>query len=170
MRFQVKWPVLLQIAWAHPFFGGGPSAATEAADGYYVRSLVEIGVIGTIAFLVLLGAVVIRLRAGFARRGGLPRWLALAALVGTLFVAAVGVLIDTWVASRPMQLYWPLVGAALAGLMPPDAAPVTGPQPAPEPLLTTSPEIGRLSSWRGRREASVTTEPGAAMPHGHATT
>jgi O-Antigen ligase len=137
-RLQNKWPNLLRIAWAHPFFGGGPSVATEAADGYYVRSLAEIGVIGTIAFLGLLLATLARLGVGFVRGGGLPGWLALAAFLGTLFVAAVGVLIDTWVSSRPMQLYWPLVGAALAGLLLPSDPPVAGPEAESKFLSTTS--------------------------------
>lgn len=130
-RFQVKWPELLRIVWSHPLFGGGPSAATEAADGYYVRSLVEVGVIGTIAFLFLLGTVVSGLWAVFIRGSGLSRWLAFAALFGTILVAGVGVLIDTWVASRPMQLYWPLVGAALAGRMSPNCQRVAPPEQSP---------------------------------------
>jgi hypothetical protein len=37
-----------------------------------------------------------------------------AALAATAFVTIVGVLIDTWVASRVMELFWPLLGASLA--------------------------------------------------------
>ncbi len=114
LRLQLKWPRLLAIAWAHPILGGGPSAATEAADGYYVRSLVEIGVAGTIVFLLAILAVLQALWRTYDTTDGMVRRLALVMFVGTAFTAAVGVLIDTWVASRPMQLYWPLLGAVLA--------------------------------------------------------
>lgn len=119
LRLQDKWPKLLRVTWAHPLFGGGPSAATEAADGYYVRSLVEVGLVGTAAFLALVSTVLVAFWKGFRRATGPSRWLALAALTSTLFVGIVGILIDTWVASRPMQLYWPLVGATLATLQTP---------------------------------------------------
>jgi hypothetical protein len=109
-----RWPVFINKAMQDPLFGVGPSAATEAADGYYVRSFTEVGIVGTIAFVTMIVAVVLALRRVVREGAGAPRALAIGLIVATLFVALVSVLIDTWVASRVMQLYWPLVGAALA--------------------------------------------------------
>jgi hypothetical protein len=111
-----RWPVFFAIWLRDPIFGGGPSAATEAADGYYVRSLTEVGIAGTIAFAVMLLAVLLALRRTFQRGTGIVRAAAIGLVAGTFFISLVGVLIDSWVASRVMQLYWPLVGATLGAV------------------------------------------------------
>ena len=111
-----RWPVFFAIAMRDPIFGAGPSAATEAADGYYVRSFTEVGIAGTLAFAVLILSVVLALRRVARLSVTYAQAAAFGLLAGTLFVALVGVLIDTWVASRVMQLYWPAVGATLAAL------------------------------------------------------
>ena len=115
IRFEEKWPLLLAIGMRDPVFGAGPSAATEAADGHYIRSFVEVGIVGTAAFLWLLGAVALALRRVHRRSATASRDMALAVLAMLVFIGLVGVLIDAWVASRPMQLLWPLIGIALAG-------------------------------------------------------
>ena len=99
-----------------PLLGAGPSAATEAADGYYIRSFTEVGIVGTLAFGALILSVLIALRRVARSPAGDARAAAFGLVAGTFFVAAVGILIDTWVASRPMQLYWPAVGATIAAL------------------------------------------------------
>ncbi len=116
IRLQERWPMFVKIAMRDPIFGAGPSAATEAADGYYVRSFTEVGVIGTIAFGVLILTVVLGLWRVIQSVAGDARAAAIGLISATAFVALVGVLIDTWVASRVMQLYWPAVGATIAAL------------------------------------------------------
>ena len=111
-----RWPVFFAIAMRDPVFGAGPSAATEAADGYYVRSFTEVGVVGTLAFGALILSVVLALRRVVRSASGDAPAAAIGLLAGTLFIALVGVLIDTWVASRVMQLYWPAVGATIAAV------------------------------------------------------
>jgi hypothetical protein len=117
IRLRQRWPVFLAIAMRDPIFGAGPSAATEAADGYYIRSFTEVGVVGTLAFGALVMSVLVALRRVARSTVGDWRAAAIGLLAGTLFIALVGVLIDSWVASRVMQLYWPLVGATLAALL-----------------------------------------------------
>jgi putative inorganic carbon (HCO3(-)) transporter len=115
-RFNVKWPAFFASAMRDPIFGVGPSAATEAADGYYMRIFVEAGIVGLLAFLGLLAAIALALWRSVrgAAATALTRPVAIAMLLSTIFVAAVSVLIDTWIASRVMELYWPLLGATLA--------------------------------------------------------
>lgn len=112
-RFFVKWPAFLRDTARDPIFGLGPSAATEAADGYYIRSLLEFGIIGTAVFVALLLAIWRALRRHIDAETGLARDVAVGLLAATLFCAVVSILIDTWVASRVMELYWPLLGATL---------------------------------------------------------
>jgi hypothetical protein len=113
-RFLYKWPALIAGALQSPIVGLGPSAAGEAADGYYLRVFVESGLVGLVAFVTLIGTMFATAIRAARRSDGLPRNLAVAALAATAFVTIVGVLIDTWVASRVMELFWPLLGASLA--------------------------------------------------------
>ena len=117
MRLQERWPVFFRIAMRDPIFGAGPSAATEAADGYYIRSFTEVGVAGTLAFGVLILSVLLALWRVIRSTAGDARAAAVGLISGTIFIGLVGVLIDSWVASRVMQLYWPAVGATLAALV-----------------------------------------------------
>ena len=113
-RFNVKWRGFIEETMRSPIFGLGPSAATEAADGYYMRSFVESGIAGLISFLILVGAVFVSIWRVARRAVGLGRAVGVGMVAATVFVALVSILIDTWVASRVMELYWPLLGTALA--------------------------------------------------------
>lgn len=112
-RFLVKWPDDIKKTLRDPLFGLGPSSGTEAVDGYYVRALLEFGIVGLALFLGLLLSIWRAIRRTVASETGLNRDLAVGLLAGTLFVAGVGILIDTWVASRVMEMYWPLLGVTL---------------------------------------------------------
>ena len=113
-RFNVKWRRYIEETMRSPIIGLGPSAATEAADGYYMRSFVESGIAGLISFVILVGAVFVSIWRVARRAVGLGRAVGVGMVAATVFVALVSVLIDTWVASRVMELYWPLLGTALA--------------------------------------------------------
>ena len=115
-RFAHKWPALIQETMRSPIIGLGPSAATEAADGYYLRVFVESGIVGVIAFVGLVLTIVGSSVRAARRAKGLAQSLAVAAIAATVFVALVSVLIDTWVASRVMELFWPLLGTSLGAV------------------------------------------------------
>ena len=114
IRFEIKWRALIEQTMRSPIVGLGPSAATEAADGYYIRSFVESGILGLLAFLALVSATLLAMWRTARHAAGIARAVAVAMVASTVFVALVSVLIDTWVASRVMELYWPLIGTALA--------------------------------------------------------
>jgi O-antigen ligase len=114
IRFDIKWRAFIEQTARSPLLGLGPSAATEAADGYYMRSYVESGILGLLAFLALVGATFLAMWRTTRQADGLARAVGAAMVASTVFVALVSVLIDTWVASRVIELYWPLVGTALA--------------------------------------------------------
>jgi hypothetical protein len=115
-RFLLKWPRFIESAMHSPIIGLGPSSAGEAVDGYYLRSFVESGILGLLAFIALLVATFISAWRGARQSIGVAKSLAVVAVSATAFVGLVGVLIDSWVASRVMDLYWPLIGIALAAV------------------------------------------------------
>ncbi len=53
-RLQVEWPRAIGAFLFNPLFGSGPSSITEATDNDFLRWLGETGLVGTIAFLILL--------------------------------------------------------------------------------------------------------------------
>ena len=112
-RVNVKWRSMFDRTMRSPIIGLGPSAATEAADGYYMRSFVESGIAGLTAFLVLIGALIVSAWRAARQASGFAKALAVGMVASTAFVAMVSILIDTWAASRVMELYWPLMGTAL---------------------------------------------------------
>ena len=115
-RFLLKWPAMIQQTMSSPIIGLGPSAATEAADGYYLRVFVESGIVGVVVFVGLVFTIMGSSIRAARRAAGLARSLAVASIAATVFVALVSVLIDTWVASRVMELFWPLIGLSLAAV------------------------------------------------------
>ena len=115
-RFLHKWPAMVQQTMRSLIIGLGPSAATEAADGYYLRVFVESGILGVLVFVGLVFTVARSSLRAARRATGLAKSLAVAALAATVFISLVGVLIDTWVASRVMELFWPLIGLSLAAV------------------------------------------------------
>ena len=136
-RFNIKWRAYIEKTMRSPIVGLGPSAATEAADGYYMRAFVESGIVGLLTFIALIGAVLVSAWRA-ARHGiGLGRALAGGMVASTVFVALVSILIDTWVASRVMELYWPLLGTTL-GAWALQTATNEPPVEVSEPLSDTS--------------------------------
>ena len=91
-----------------------------------MRSFVESGIAGLTAFLVLIGALIVSAWRAARQASGFAKALAVGMVASTAFVALVSILIDTWVASRVMELYWPLMGTALGA-----AARVTAVERAP---------------------------------------
>lgn len=77
-------------------FGYGPSYAGAAVDGQYVRYVVEGGVLGLLAWLLLWAVALLRLDVSLRN--------------GLLALLATGLFIDILTAARPMELFWLLTG------------------------------------------------------------
>lgn len=113
-RFQGQWPKAVEAFKRNILLGSGYSTLSVASDGDYLRMLGETGILGSIAFLGVLGAAFgLFLR----RRDSLPvleRSFVIgifAGIVGLLFNA---VLIDVFEASKVAYSLWLLLGIAVA--------------------------------------------------------
>lgn len=113
-RFQGQWPKAVEAFRRNMLLGSGFSTLSVASDGDYLRLLGETGILGSIAFLGILGvAFGLFLR----KKDSLPA-LERSFVVG-LFAGIVGlllnaVLIDVFEASKVAYSLWLLLGIAVA--------------------------------------------------------
>jgi len=122
IRFQVEWPRALR-AWAkNPLFGLGYSSLGLATDCDYLRALGETGILGALAFILLLLHIANKLLQGRQSKIALDAGysLLLAGFLGGLagFLAN-AVFIDVFEASKDAFYFWLLMGLGykLANLM-----------------------------------------------------
>ena len=104
----LKWGAALDGFRLHPLLGYG-TGVTHVMDGNYFRLLGETGLIGT---LLWLGLYIGFMRAVWKARRRTP--LGKALLLMMLSILLNSLMIDMFDASKPMEMMWLLVGAAIA--------------------------------------------------------
>lgn len=57
-RLQVEWPRAISAFFKNPLLGTGPSSITEATDNDYLRSLGEVGILGTSSLGIILALII----------------------------------------------------------------------------------------------------------------
>lgn len=102
-----KWCVLLEGFIRHPLLGYGQSFALEAADGQYVRTLAESGLLG-LASWVSMCIFILRI----SKKDG-NKELAMLIGHGMLSLMITAIFIDIFEASKIMMFYWFVCGAFL---------------------------------------------------------
>lgn len=113
-RFQGQWPKAVEAFRRNILLGSGYSTLSVASDGDYLRMLGETGILGSIAFLGILGVAF----SVFFRKKDTLMPLERAFVVG-VFAGIVGllfnaVLIDVFEASKVAYTLWLLLGIAMA--------------------------------------------------------
>jgi O-antigen ligase len=112
IRLNVEWPRALRALNKNPITGLGYSSITLATDNDYLRMLGETGIFGLLAFILVLGSIVLEMFKKFPKPGSiLPEDLFLAGI----FAALPGILlnmvfIDILEASKFAILFWLLMG------------------------------------------------------------
>lgn len=115
IRFNVEWPRAFRSFSRGPLLGTGYSSITLATDSDYLRLLGEVGLIGTLAFLL----VIVRMVEGFGRFMRKARSIDPdTAFVGGFLGSLVGLLvtatfIDVFEASKVAIVFWTLAGIAV---------------------------------------------------------
>ncbi len=113
IRSQVSWPRAIHAFEKNPILGTGYSSLTIASDNDYLRSLGEVGILGTLAF-GLIFYILFREMLRFIKRE--PKNFERAYVIGVLcsiFVMLVtATFIDIFESSKIATLFWFLVGTA----------------------------------------------------------
>lgn len=114
IRLNIEWPKALNAFYKNPFLGTGYSSLGIATDNDFLRSLGEVGLLGTIAFALVLIEVTKRIFSSLKDNDKLLRFLSAGVLSMIFAFLANGLFIDVFEASKVASLFWMTLGLTLA--------------------------------------------------------
>lgn len=114
IRTNVEWPRALKAFYKNLLLGTGYSSITLATDNDILRSLGEVGILGTLA-LGLVFLIMIKEMADFRKRSTGFENLLILGLLGSIFVFfATALFIDVLEASKIAETFWLMLGVSWA--------------------------------------------------------
>lgn len=117
-RFQGEWPNAIEAFERNIFFGSGYGSVSLAIDNNFLRMLAEIGLLGTIAFILLLVIVGIYTFKSYKYlESRLAKTFAVGVCAGIIGLSINATLIDVYEASKVAFVLWMLIGITLAVLV-----------------------------------------------------
>lgn len=116
IRLKMEWPKAVNAFLKNPLLGIGYSSLGLATDNEYLRSLGEVGLLGTAAFTLILFSVWKRVYQGIKQQDKLIKLLSAGTLSLIVVFLANGTFIDVFEASKVASLFWMILGVNLAVL------------------------------------------------------
>lgn len=126
IRFNLEWPRAILGLQKNPLLGTGYSSLiitavkdrfdSIATDNDFLRSLGEVGLLGTFSFALILIEIGKRLKKAFSIVDNYMRHLAVGSFTLILAFLINGVFIDVFEASKVAILFWMFMGIVLAGI------------------------------------------------------
>lgn len=108
-RLKVEWPRAISAFLSNPILGKGPSSITESTDNDYLRWLGELGLFGTVLFVIILYRISKKItQFTFNNKFFLP--LGIGFLIGFLALLINALYIDVFEASKIAYLFWFITG------------------------------------------------------------
>ncbi len=115
-RLQVEWPRAIKAFLKNPLLGTGPSSITEATDNDYLRSIGEVGLLGTGLFFLIFFTIVktvLKVIHSLSEKEKPLYFGFLFGLFGLLFNAGY---IDVFEASKVAFQFWLIAGLFIASI------------------------------------------------------
>lgn len=118
IRLDVEWPRAVRALTKNPLLGTGYSSITLATDNEFLRSLGEVGILGTLAFALCFVLVIAEIVKGFFKEKSFTTKKVLAgAVIGFLAGSFLNmVFIDILEASKFAIMFWLLLGITISHL------------------------------------------------------
>lgn len=116
IRYKVEWPRAITALAKNPFLGSGYSSIDIATDNDFLRSLGEVGILGTIALILVLIEVVKEILSCITSESKLMRYFSAGGLAMLAAFVVNGLFIDVFEASKVASLFWMILGLNLAVL------------------------------------------------------
>lgn len=114
IRLNVEWPRALRAFVKNPLLGTGYSSITLATDNDYLRLLGETGLVGTLAFFLIILRLFEKLVGFFKRQAGKWDTTYLIGFTGALLgILLNATFIDVFEASKVAIIFWTLAGTAI---------------------------------------------------------
>lgn len=116
IRLNLEWPRAKLAFEKNPLLGTGYSSQGLATDNDFLRSLAEVGLLGTIAFILVLVEVSKRIFLSLKKGDKFTRYLSAGVLSMVIAFLVNGLFIDVFEASKVASLFWMVLGLNLAVL------------------------------------------------------
>lgn len=114
IRYKIEWPRAVNAFIKNPFLGTGYSSINIATDNDFLRSLGEVGILGTLSFVLILVEIAKRIFKCLKNDSKLIRYFSVG-ILSMLFAFIVnGLFIDVFEASKVASLFWMILGLNLA--------------------------------------------------------
>lgn len=110
IRLNVEWPRAMNAFMKNPFLGTGYSSLTIATDNDYLRSLGEVGILGTTSLGLIFLILVKRMLTFLNKPRSYTRSLVIGTLCSLVAVLGSGLFIDVLEASKIAEVFWLIVG------------------------------------------------------------
>lgn len=114
IRTDVEWPRALRSFYKNPFLGTGYSSLTLATDNDILRSLGEVGLLGTISLALIFAALIRKFLISLKKVDKFEFLILVATITATVNILITGLFIDVLEASKIASLLWILLGVAWA--------------------------------------------------------
>lgn len=116
IRLNIEWPRAINSFLKNPFLGTGYSSIDIATDNDILRSLGEVGLLGTMAFVLVLIEVIKRIYLLFKKDDYFIKIFSVGVLAMISAFIINGLFIDVFEASKVASLFWMILGLNLAAL------------------------------------------------------
>ncbi len=116
IRLNIEWPRAANAFIKNPFLGLGYSSLGIATDNDFLRSLGEIGLLGTIAFFLILLSIWKVISKGINDENKMIRYFCAGSLSMIITFLVNGSFIDVFESSKVASLFWMMLGLNLACL------------------------------------------------------
>lgn len=116
IRLNIEWPRAIAAFIKNPLLGTGYSSLDIATDNDFLRSLGEIGVLGTLAFILILIEIAKRIVSCLKNENKLIKYFSAGVLSMLVAFLINGLFIDVFEASKVASLFWMVLGLNLAVL------------------------------------------------------
>ncbi len=116
-RLQVEWPRALIAFVKNPLLGTGPSSITESTDNDYLRSLGEVGLLGSITFGLIFFFIIKTVFVGVKRFEEREKMVYFGFLFGLFGLLINATYIDVFEASKVAYTFWIISGLFVGSLL-----------------------------------------------------
>ena len=113
IRYKIEWPRAINAFVKNPFLGTGYSSIDIATDNDFLRSLGEVGMLGTAAFILVIIEASKRIYISLKNENKFLRYFSAGILSMLVAFLVNGSFIDVFEASKVASLFWMMLGLSL---------------------------------------------------------
>ncbi len=114
IRLNLEWPAAVRAFLKNPLLGTGYSSLGIATDNDFLRSLGEVGILGTTAFVLIFIEIIKRIVKLFKESDKFIKYFSVGILSLILAFVINGLFIDVFESSKVASIFWMTVGLNLA--------------------------------------------------------